>query len=155
MPIALQVDDPFASQIDNDLIEQALQSVLQRFSHLSAAGLTVVITDDETIQQLNAQYRGIDSPTDVLSFANIPDPDFPDMDRGHLGDVIIAYPIAERQALAGGHTPQEEIILLAVHGTLHLLGFDHDTAANQKKMWLTQEAIMADLDLGHVQPTEI
>jgi probable rRNA maturation factor len=155
MPIILQVDDPFAAQIDTDRIEKALHAVLQRFPQtLLPTTLTIVITDDETVRQLNARYRGVDSPTDVLSFANTSDPDFPDMEQGHLGDVIIAYPLAQQQALARGHTPQEEIILLAVHGTLHLLGFDHDTARNREEMWSTQRAIMADLNLTHIEPTE-
>lgn len=154
MPIILQVDDPFAAQIDTDRIEEALYTVLQRFPQTLPATLTIVITDDETVRQLNARYRGVDSPTDVLSFANTSDPDFPDMEQGHLGDVIIAYPVAQRQALARGHAPQEEVILLAVHGTLHLLGFDHDTDRKREEMWSTQRAILADLNLAHVEPTE-
>jgi probable rRNA maturation factor len=56
--------------------------------------------------------------------------------------------------LASGHTPQDEITLLAVHGFLHLLGFDHDTPANRQVMWDIQAQTMAELGLAHVQPTE-
>jgi probable rRNA maturation factor len=116
-----------------------------------------VVTDSETIKELNQQYRGINAPTDVLSFENIPDPDFPEVDQaasGYLGDIIIAYPVAEAQALAAGHAPQDELILLAVHGLLHLLGFDHETSENKQQMWDIQQRIMTELELAHVQPTE-
>jgi probable rRNA maturation factor len=115
------------------------------------------VTDNDTLRELNEQYRGVDAPTDVLSFENLPDPDFPELDKvitDNLGDIIIAYPVAQAQALASGHTPQDEITLLAVHGFLHLLGFDHDTPANRQVMWDIQAQTMAELGLAHVQPTE-
>jgi probable rRNA maturation factor len=115
------------------------------------------MTDKATLQQLNQQYRGLNVPTDVLSFENVPDPDFPAMDEdllGYLGEIVIAYPVAQAQALAAGHTVQAEITLLAVHGLLHLLGFDHDTPQSKNKMWAAQHQVMAELGLAHVQPTE-
>ncbi len=154
MKIVVQVEDPFVAEVNPKLVERALRSTLQRFSTTRATTLTVVITDNETIQQLNHEYRGINSPTDVLSFANTPDPDFPEMDQGHLGDVIIAYPVAQGQALTGGHRPMDEILLLAIHGTLHLLGFDHDSPLQKQEMWAIQAEIMTELGLAHIHPTE-
>jgi probable rRNA maturation factor len=152
--IVFQIDEPYNNQVEPDLIEKAVQTTLQRFPKIEAHTVALVITASETVRQLNHRYRGLDSPTDVLSFENTPDPNFPDMDQGHLGDVIIAYPVAQAQARATGHTPMEELILLAVHGTLHLLGFDHDTPAGKNKMWTAQNQIMAELGLDHIQPTE-
>ncbi len=174
MEIILQIDEPFDQNVNPTLIEQALQSGFRflsqtlapgatpfgRASHLklsTAHTLAVVITNNETIQELNRHYRGIAAPTDVLSFENTLDPDFPELDPAeddYLGDIIIAYPVAQAQALAAGHTPQDEIILLAVHGLLHLLGFDHDTPENKAAMWNIQQQVMTELKLAHIQPTE-
>jgi probable rRNA maturation factor len=163
MDVIFQVDEPFQPHVEPERIEQALQLTLDQFNGtagpnmLKPSSVTVVVTDNEVVRQLNAQYRGIDAPTDVLSFENTPDPDFPKVDEaaaGHLGDIIIAYPLAEAQALAGGHMPPEEIILLAVHGFLHLLGFDHDTPEHKQAMWAIQQQVMAHMGLAHVQPTE-
>jgi probable rRNA maturation factor len=154
MDISLQIDQPFLAEVDPKPIEKALQTTWQRFDKPAFQTAMVVITDNQTLQQLNHQHRGVNAPTDVLSFENSPDPDFPDLDQGHLGDIIIAYPMAEAQALAAGHPPIEELTLLAVHGMLHLLGFDHDTPTSKKKMWTTQHQIMTELGLAHVQPTE-
>ncbi|RME82331.1 MAG: rRNA maturation RNase YbeY, partial [Caldilineae bacterium] len=71
-----------------------------------------------------------------------------------LGDIVIAAPTAARQAHAAGHTPAEEICLLAVHGILHLLGYDHDTPARKEAMWQKQAQILAANGLAHVKPTE-
>ena len=163
MDVIFQIDEPFQPQVVPEQIEQALRLTLDFFSQgpgsnpIKAGSVAVVVTDNDTLQALNAQYRGIAAPTDVLSFENTPDPDFPELDEatsGHLGDIIIAYPVAQAQALAGGHTPPDEITLLAVHGFLHLLGFDHDTPANKKIMWTAQGQVMAKLGLAHIQPTE-
>jgi probable rRNA maturation factor len=159
--INIQIDQPFSENVNPELVEDALTTTFRLYHPAPGAAQTntisVAITDNETIRRLNRQYRNIDAPTDVLSFQNVPDPDFPNDDhvtKAHLGDIIIAYPVAKAQALATGHTAPEEVALLAVHGTLHLLGFDHDTLANKEKMWAAQHQIMTELGLAHIQPTE-
>ncbi len=154
MGIIFYIDKPFLADVDSNLIKKALQLTLQRFSRADNPTITLVITDNQTVQQLNHQYRNINAPTDVLSFKDISTPDFPDLDPGYLGDVIIAYPVAKAQALAAGHEPLAELTLLAVHGALHLLGFDHDTPAEKQKMWAAQHQIMTGVGLAHIQPTE-
>ena len=155
MDVIIQVDELFEANINPVSIENALNVTFRLFPPPVNGTASVVITDNKVVQQLNRDYRGIDAPTDVLSFDNIPDPDFPgEEDSPHLGDVIIAYPVAEKQAAAGRHTVLEEILLLAVHGTLHLLGFDHDTPVNKEKMWTAQSRVMTELNLAHIQPTE-
>lgn len=154
LELNLHVDQPYAQSVEPALLERALRLTLQAHPLPNAATINLTITNNETVQQLNYQYRGFDSATDVLSFPNVPDPDFPLLDQDHLGDIIIAYPVAESQAIARGHTPMEELILLAIHGTLHLLGFDHDTTAAKAEMWKIQQEILAELGLGYVHPTE-
>jgi probable rRNA maturation factor len=159
MEVLFQIDEAFLKEIDTGPLETALLTTLRRFgeAEIEEASLTLSVMDSETVQQLNAQYLGIEAPTDVLSFENMPDPDFPEVDpeaAHYLGDVVIAYPVAQSQAEAGGHSALAEVTLLAVHGTLHLLGFDHDTPEHKAAMWSAQAQVMADLGLAHVQPTE-
>jgi probable rRNA maturation factor len=80
--------------------------------------VTVAIVPDNRIRLLNRQYRRKDVPTDVLSF--------PSEERGYLGDIVIAAGVARRQAAAAGHSLQTELRVLALHGLLHLLGYDHE-----------------------------
>ena len=80
--------------------------------------MTVAIVTDARVRLLNRQYRRKDKPTDVLSF--------PSDERGYLGDVVIAAGVAARQARAAGHSLATEIRVLALHGLLHLLGYDHE-----------------------------
>src|SRR5690606_35678638 len=115
----------------------------------ATAELSVVITDDETIRQLNRDYRGVDEPTDVLSFAAHGEQE--DSEQGgapvhlppeaaaeladYLGDILIAYPYSMAQARHYGTDPAAELRLLVVHGTLHLLGYDHDSPEAESAMW--------------------
>lgn len=159
MEIEVQINEAFIAKVNPGPIRETLRQAIQHFnkSMIPASSLSIIITDDTTVQQLNHLYRGINSPTDVLSFEYNLDPDFPIADpmaSNHLGDIIIAYPVAEAQAISKGHTVLDEILLLAVHGTLHLLGFDHDTPDNKKKMWTAQQQVMSGLGLAHIQPTE-
>ena len=81
-------------------------------------GVTVAIVPDQRVRLLNRQYRRKDTPTDVLSF--------PSEERGYLGDIVIAAGVARRQAADAGHSLQTELRVLALHGLLHLLGYDHE-----------------------------
>jgi probable rRNA maturation factor len=109
----------------------------------------VVITDDDEIQQMNRQYRGVDAPTDVLSFPNEP---LPGEDEPYLGDLILSLPYIQRQAEAETHTLSDELSLAVIHGTLHLLGYDHDTPAHQDSMWERQAEALRALDVDIVVP---
>ncbi|MDM8528672.1 rRNA maturation RNase YbeY [Anaerolineales bacterium HSG24] len=153
--IDFQIDDKFLHKIDLALLEKAVNHTLQITNSVNPT-LTIVVTDNDTVQQLNHDYRGISAVTDVLSFANDSDDMFvtPDDDDGYLGDIIIAYPVAAEQAQKSGHATLDELLLLTVHGTLHLLGFDHDTPTNKADMWAKQEQILIALDMNQVQPTE-
>jgi probable rRNA maturation factor len=124
-------------------LEHVVRTVLQQTKATSSAGLTIVISDDTQLQSLNRQYLGIDSPTDVLAF---PAGEI-DLDVGepYLGDVIISYQRAQTQADAEGHTLEQELQLLIVHGMLHLLGYDHTSDIEKTKMWLVQDEILAQL----------
>lgn len=157
MPFSLQIDLPFEAALEPELLERALATTFNLLERNQDALVSLVITDAEQVQALNRDYRGIDAATDVLSFENKPDPDFPDtfQDPSYLGDIIIAYPVAERQAKIAGYPSADEIILLAVHGLLHLLGYDHDTTEGKAEMWAVQSEIMTSLGLAHTRPTEI
>lgn len=116
--------------------------------------LTVLLTDDEQIHQMNLEYRQEDKPTDVLSFpAGESSPGLVE-EIPYLGDIAISVPYAGRQAAQAGHDLLGELQLLAVHGVLHLLGHDHDTAEGKEAMWGAQTAVLAQLNLQHITPTE-
>ncbi len=108
--------------------------------------IQVGVFDDEAIQQGNAQYRGKDKPTDVLSFSpweGFEFPAAPDDPMIMLGDVVISIETAARQAQELGHDLRAEIAFLAVHGALHLLGYDHGSDGQRRKMFALQDEIVA------------
>ena len=160
MDITFQIDEAFKANVDIGPLKNAVQTTVQLFNNgnTSPGSIAIIITDNKTVTQLNLQYRDIYEPTDVLSFKNSFDPSFPEVDPAithHLGDLIISYPIAKLQAAASGHTLMDEIILLVVHGMLHLLEFDHDIPEHKKIMWAAQLEVMTKLGLAHIQPTEV
>jgi probable rRNA maturation factor len=92
---------------------------LSRIAPAAAKGdVSVAIVSDRRMRALNRQFRGKDKVTDVLSF--------PSDERGFMGDIVVASGIAKQQAKAAGHSEQTEIRVLALHGLLHLLGYDHE-----------------------------
>lgn len=136
-----------------DLLETAVITTLQQ-QQTPKASLTLVLTDNAQIQLLNRDYLGHDNPTDVLSFpAGAPMPGMEDM-ATYLGDIIIALPYAAQQAAAAGHDAAAEYQLLAIHGTLHLLGYDHGNMDEKAQMWQAQTAVLTQLGLAHITPTE-
>lgn len=106
--------------------------------------ISIVLCDDPFIRSLNLEYRGLDKPTDVLSFAQ------GDPDEGWgstLGDVVISLDTADRQAAAAGWTLDSEVVLLAVHGVLHLLGYDDATTEGAVEMRDKTAVILADCNI--------
>jgi probable rRNA maturation factor len=104
--------------------------------------LSVLLTDDDQIQQLNKMYRAKDRPTDVLAFA-MREGDFAALAGELLGDVIISIPTAQRQAEERGVAPLAEVTMLLAHGLLHLLGWDHETAKKDHAMRAEVERLCA------------
>lgn len=115
--------------------------------------LGLLIADDQTVRELNRRYRGIDQPTDVLSFALSEEepagsaPPFVSPPDGlqHLGEVIISYPQAVRQAEERDCGIEKEIALLVVHGMLHLTGYEHDEPAREQEMRALEEKILSKI----------
>ena len=145
--VHVQVDEAYRDRVDVRDVRQVALRVLEE-EQLPAGELTVVITDENTVQELNRTYRGVDAPTDVLSFPLGQDELLPQEGPPYLGDVVIALPVAEGQANTYGHSLQEELRLLVVHGVLHLLGYDHATPEEEAEMWRKQERILGRAYLG-------
>lgn len=145
--VDVQVDEIYTAEVDVADLSRAVVATLQAEGQ-GAAAVTVVVTSDEAVRALNRHYRGVDAPTDVLSFAaQESTPGFVAAPGAavYLGDIVIALPFTRRQAAAAGQTLADELRLLAVHGTLHLLGYDHAEPGEKAVMWARQDAILAKL----------
>ena len=151
----IQIDERFQNEIDATLIEQAVAAALAAEGVAGAIEVSVLVTDDATLHQLNRDYRNVDAPTDVLSFADDEESDAattafvrpPDAPR-YLGDLAISYERVVAQAAEYGHSRARELAFLTVHGTLHLLGYDHERGvADQAVMRAREEVIMQQLGL--------
>jgi len=145
--IMVRADRAYRKQIDPRRLREAARKTLVHESAPSRAELTLVITGDDEIRDLNRRYRGMDVPTDVLSFADA-EADMRLVEPIYLGDVIISYPRAEAQAASARHPVTAELLLLVVHGVLHLLGHDHAGQAEKRKMWAAQKEILNELGVG-------
>ncbi len=149
--IQIQIDHDFKRSVQAAGLEQAAEATLQHHSTLFEGDLTIVVGDDALLSRLNQAYRGVAASTDVLAFpSNESDPE---SGRLYLGDVIISYPQADEQARSGGHSTQEELALLVVHGVLHLLGYDHADEQGKQRMWAVQKEVIAALGMkGELAP---
>lgn len=130
------------------LLRKAIVTALEYENFPSDAEVSVSFVTNDEIHELNRAYRGVDRPTDVLSFpmldgdADEGDVDI-DSDSVVLGDIIISAEKAVEQAAAYGHSVERELAFLAVHSTLHLLGYDHETSPeDEKDMFRRQEEIL-------------
>jgi probable rRNA maturation factor len=150
--VEIEVDEVFRLDVHEENLRAAAMATLQ-YEGIEKGTLTILITDDKTIQGFNRQYRDLDVVTDVLSFAthegeeltqDLP-PELMEEIETYWGDLIIAYPYTVEQAKRYGNTIEAELRLLVVHGTLHLLGYDHDTSEHQTAMWEVQRQILQSL----------
>ncbi len=113
--------------------------------------LSVLLTDDSTVTELNRTYRGVDKTTDVLSFSQREGENADDWDN-ILGDVIISVEQAQRQADEYGHSVAREVGFLTVHGVLHLLGWDHENPEDEGRMMAKTEEVLHSLGLTREAP---
>lgn len=142
-------------EIDKDteeMIKKAVEKALEMHGE-DKVEVGIVLVDNEYIQELNRHYRGKDEPTDVLSFAMREgeydfDSEFEEIEEEELlGDIIISCEKAKYQAEEYGHSFNREIGYLAVHGILHLLGYDHETEEEKRKMRQKEEEVLLALGL--------
>jgi len=140
--------EPHPDFLDIELLESAARAALEQQS-APDDDITIVLTDDDQMRELNLDYLGVDAPTDVLSFpASESDPE---TGAHYLGDILISVNRAAQQAQAAGHSLQAEAQLLVVHGTLHLLGHNHADAEQKARMWAAQAEVLKRLGLSHIK----
>ena len=137
-----------------NLLERAANAALEHHASQQSldSELSIILTDDARLHELNLNYLGVDAPTDVLSFpASETDPE---TGARYIGDILISVPRAQTQADAAGHPLEAEVQLLVVHGVLHLIGHDHAEAEEKARMWKAQAEILERLGLGQIQIRE-
>ncbi len=132
-----------------DFCEEDITRVLKKgieVEKVEDAFFSIIVVDNAYIHNLNKTYRGIDRPTDVISFALEDTKDVETSPR-LLGDIYISIEKAREQAIEYGHSFKREICFLAVHGFYHLLGYDHQTEEEEKIMFARQEALLQSEDI--------
>ena len=167
-------DQAYLASGQEKLLHEVIEAAAKYLSLPEGIELDLSIVSNEEIQVLNRDYRGLDKPTDVLSFALTEvtsefDVDFAHLDLTeeaeetedleetefedeeaipqHLGDIIISYPRAQEQAQDYGHSLDRELAFLAVHGFLHLNGYDHQTEEEAQEMFKIQEEVLTTYGL--------
>lgn len=123
-------------------LRRAARLALKAAGRTTDGTLTILLADDAALRRLNADFRGKDKPTNVLSFPAAANPE------NHLGDIAIAYGVAAREAREAAKRFSDHATHLAVHGVLHLLGYDHETAAEAKVMERLEVAILSALGIA-------
>lgn len=141
-----------------DMIRNAVETCLEYECFSMPCEISILLVDNKRISELNNRLRGINSPTDVLSFpivevkkgtviSALGDMD-PDKKSILLGDIVISVETAHKQAIEYGHTFEREIAFLTTHGIFHLLGYDHDDSESEKIMIGKQKAVLEKLGLS-------
>jgi probable rRNA maturation factor len=147
--VTVEVESLTNAGIDETFVEQVLS---RAGTEMGQAGeVSVTFVSDEEIHALNLEYRGVDRPTDVLSFSQLEGEQelaFPDGVPALLGDIVISVPTALHQAEEYGHTLQREVAFLLVHGFLHLIGYDHQDEESEQEMIRIQESVLGNLGLA-------
>jgi len=158
MEINVLVDEEFGSQLEVSWLQSVAEQVLIAQEVSPDTELSVVITTQEKVRELNRDYLGKDNPTDVLAFAMLPGTSAdeptdispfitPPDGQLHLGEVIISYPQAVIQAEEHHHSIKKEIALLIVHGVLHLLGYDHAEPAPERQMRIREAELLSSIEV--------
>lgn len=143
----ISLQNPKRYRIDAERLVKASRAALDCHPQAGDCRLSIALTDSATMRALNSRYAKVDAPTDVLSFRAEATPlDSPALDR-YLGDIVIAHDYAAAQAQATATNLGDALCLLAIHGTLHLLGYDHDSKAARDRMWAAQDRALRALNI--------
>jgi probable rRNA maturation factor len=146
--LALEIDVSAAAASLDGKLETVIASAVVAANQVAgpeAGAVTVVVDDDERIQALNKLWRGFDKPTNVLSF---PSPDAQPGPASYIGDIAISYETAAREAVAEDKSLADHVAHLAVHGFLHLLGYDHESDADAEEMEGLERVILARIGVS-------
>jgi len=149
--LVIRVDKGFQGRIDKRWLRRLVKESIAAHGVDTEVELSLLITDDATVRELNKKYREKDKTTDVLSFALEADKRgdavagfvMPPGEMVHLGEVIVSYPKAAEQAAEREHPVEDELALLVVHGVLHLLGHDHDKPAREREMRSLEQRVLS------------
>ena len=147
MAALIELQNPRKYVLREERLIRAARAALDQDPGHAGAGMTIVISCGETLRELNLRHRQVNAPTDVLSFAASPLPEDIDRERSYLGDTLIAYDYAARRAKESGACLEDSLCLLVIHGALHLLGYEHDTAEARGQMWIAQARALEALGI--------
>ena len=152
--VEVTIDAAYVDEFDEEVIEATAVAAVKRERVSGPSHVSVSVTGDEEVRSLNRDFRNTDRTTDVLSFGNnsadngvVSADAFPTPpgEEAPLGDIVISYPQADRQAAAAGRPVEHELALLTAHGVLHLLGFDHATSRGEGRMFSKTDAILREI----------
>lgn len=156
--VSVHIDEEFTGLVSAEMLAKAVRQTASGEELDGRTSVEVTITGDEAVRELNAAYRGSDETTDVLSFSypaqGNSEPSqadefaMPPGEDASLGDVVVSFPQAQRQAEEARVPLAEEIAHLVTHGTLHLLGYDHDDPARDQAMRAKERAVLKSLFRG-------
>jgi len=155
-PLAPRIDvriaPPFRAAVRAAWLRAIARRVLAAEGVAAPAQVGIVVSDDETVRNLSRRFLDLDEPTDVLSFALTAADEapfaLPPEEAASLGEVVIAYPTAVRQAEEAGGAVEAEVAHLLVHGLLHLLGYDHQRPDDERAMRQREEEVLAGLAIS-------
>lgn len=142
--VDIEIEDEAWTTAEPDteaLVWRAAQAVLDAHEHIEGQGIVILLTDDETVQTLNRDFRQKDYATNVLSFPSPPNPE------GQIGDIALAYGVCAREAAEQGKPLAHHLQHLVAHGVLHLLGYDHERDEEAEAMEALETEILAGLDV--------
>jgi probable rRNA maturation factor len=143
--MSVEVNNESGTSVDERSLTALARFVLDYLGIHPLAELSILLVDAEAMAHLHLQWMDEPGPTDVLAFPMDelrPSADEAEPEPGLLGDVVLCPQVAAQQAAAAGHTTEDELHLLCVHGILHLLGYDHGEAAQEKEMFDRQAELL-------------
>jgi probable rRNA maturation factor len=153
--VSIEVNNETDYPLDEHELVQLCRHVLDAMRVHPQAELSVLAVDEEAMERLHLQWMQLPGPTDVMSFPMDelrPGSEDDEPEPGLLGDVVLCPTVAQRQAAEAGHSDAEELLLLTTHGILHLLGYDHAEAAQEREMFALQRRLLLTFLAGRGTP---